>query len=125
MKRVCYVFLLAGFILACGNNDNDEKDKTVSKADITQNPDYKKGLALIANSDCLTCHKIDEASTGPSYRQVANKYAGGADTAVSYLGGKIINGGKGVWGDAYMTPHADLSVEEAESMARYILLLKN
>ena len=42
--------------------------------DVTTNPDYQKGLALIASNDCLTCHKVDEKVTGPAYRDVANKY---------------------------------------------------
>ncbi len=120
MKRIIYVLLLGGFAIACGSSG---PDKTTTAGNVSDNPDYKKGLALIADSDCLTCHKIDEASTGPSYREVAKKYAG-SDTAVSYLAGKIINGGKGIWGEAYMTPHSDLSKEDAEGMVRYILLLK-
>ena len=78
---------------------------------------------MVGQSDCLTCHKIDEMLTGPSYRDVANKYAG-ADTAVKYLAGKIISGGKGVWGEVMMTPHAGISQEDAEAMAKYIMLLK-
>lgn len=122
MKQVIYSLLIAGFIAACGGGKSSDKAET-SGGDITTNPDYKKGVALLADSDCITCHKIDEPSTGPSYRDVAAKYAG-SDTAVSYLAGKIITGGKGVWGEAYMTPHADLSKEDAEALAKYILLLK-
>ena len=124
MKKICFSAILAGMIISCGGSgDNAGKESKTENADVTKDPDYKKGLALIADSDCLTCHKIDETSTGPSYRQVADKYAG-SDTSVVYLGGKIITGGKGVWGEAYMTPHADLSKEDAEAMAKYILLLK-
>jgi cytochrome c len=124
MKRLCFLLLFAAVVAACGSDDKAGKEAPVTTVDITQHPDYKKGLALIADSDCLTCHKIDEASTGPSYRQVADRYAASSDTAVPYLAGKIITGGKGVWGEAYMTPHSDLSNEDAEAMAKYILLLK-
>ena len=54
-------------------------------ADITKNPDYQKGVEIIAKSDCFTCHKIDEKNIGPAWRDVATKYAG-QDTAVKYLG---------------------------------------
>ncbi|HPG12254.1 MAG TPA: cytochrome c class I, partial [Chitinophagaceae bacterium] len=63
--------------------------------------------------------------TGPSYRDIANKYGSMSDTIISHLAGKIIAGGNGVWGDVFMTPHAGLSKEDAEAMVEYILLLKN
>src|SRR5205085_2161279 len=36
------------------------------------------GLALIRRSDCLACHGVDQASVGPSFRMVAQRYAGQA-----------------------------------------------
>jgi cytochrome c len=69
---------------------------------------------------------VDQVITGPTYRDVANKYANNtSDTVVPYLAGKIITGGNGVWGEAFMTPHAGLSQADAEAMVKYILLLKN
>ena len=120
-------------LAACGSNDSktstsDTKDtaaveKPAATNDISANPDYQKGLALIAQSDCLTCHKVSEKLTGPSYQEVANKYAG-SDTAMNYLVGKIIKGGKGVWGAVPMTPHPLLSETDVQQMVKYILLLK-
>ncbi len=116
-------------MIACnsgGSKDekkDDQKETTTEVADVTQNPDYQKGLDILAKNDCLTCHKVDETLTGPAYRDVANKYAG-ADTAVSYLTEKIINGGKGVWGSVMMVPHPGISQADAEAMVKYILLLK-
>ena len=124
--------MVAAAISSCGGKDDKkggddikpEDDKKETVVDNSQNPDYQKGLALIAKSDCLTCHKIDEVLTGPSYRDVANKYAGTSDTVINYLAGKIISGGKGVWGEVIMTPHPAISQVDAEAMAKYILLLK-
>jgi len=62
--------------------------------------------------------------TGPSYRQIAEKYAGASDATITELGGKIIKGGNGVWGSALMTPHPAISQQDAEAMVKYILLLK-
>ncbi len=119
--------------VACGNgsNSNQSADSnsssattaTASATDVTTNPDYKKGLALIGQSDCLTCHKVSEKVTGPAYDSVADKYAG-VDTAVTYLAHKVISGGSGVWGAIPMTPHPQLSEADAEQMVKYILLLK-
>ncbi|TAD89500.1 MAG: cytochrome c class I, partial [Bacteroidetes bacterium] len=51
--------------MACGTGESTSTEKADVKSDPTTNPDYKKGLALVAQSDCLTCHKVNEASTGP------------------------------------------------------------
>jgi len=138
MKKLIFPLACLSLLIACGGSD--EKKTSESKEspttttttttdattanDITQDPAYKKGIALIAKTDCLTCHKIDEPFTGPSYSDVANKYSGLPDTIVSHLAGKIIKGGNGVWGQALMTPHPTISKEDAEAMVRYVLLLK-
>lgn len=136
-------FILAATVLAtlaaCGGGGDKPKEtgsgaetkptETATEtagadADLSSNPDYKKGLELIGQSDCFTCHKIDEAYTGPTYRQVADKYASQAPGIIPQLAEKIIKGGTGVWGSVPMIPHATLSQADAEAMVKYILLLK-
>ena len=131
MKRIILPLLALSLLVACGDSGDKKTSETKEatpaapvEKDVSQDPNYQKGLGLIAKSDCLTCHKIDEPFTGPSYRDVANKYASMPDTIVSHLAGKIITGGSGVWGPALMTPHPTVSKEDAEAMVRYILLLK-
>src|SRR6476659_1474263 len=130
MKKYLRAFPLLVLLAACGNNDNKQNstsvntdtvaDKPAASTDISANPDYQNGLAKIAQSDCLSCHKISEKLIGPSYQDVANKYAG-SDTAVNYLVGKVIKGGKGVWGQVPMTPHPLLSEADVQQMVKYIL----
>jgi len=134
MKR----FLIASFAVAtlasCGSGDSgksaDDKGDTTATAttpevkDPTKDPAYEKGLALEANNDCATCHKIDEKVQGPSFTDIANKYAGTSDTIVSHLANKIISGGSGVWGEIMMTPHPMLSKADAEALVKYIFLYK-
>lgn len=128
MKKYLFIISAVAILLACGGSDSGNKKETGKKetvvSDISQNPDYKAGLALVSKSDCLTCHKIDEKLTGPPYRDVANKYAGLPDTIVTHLAGKIIKGGNGVWGEVMMLPHPAISQADAETMVKYILLLK-
>ncbi|MGH2646716.1 MAG: c-type cytochrome [Ginsengibacter sp.] len=133
MKKVLAILPLLIFIAACGGDSSNQNSTAAADSiattqpaanDISSNPDYQKGLALVAKSNCLTCHKIDEKLIGPAYKDVANKYAGN-DTAVTYLAHKVISGGKGVWGEVMMTPHPELSEADAEQMVKYILLLKN
>jgi len=133
LKKYFVIAAAMAFLAACGGNDNNASNgggdtaaastATNETADITANPDYQKGLDLISKSDCLTCHKVTEKVVGPAYQDVANKYAG-VDTAVTYLAHKVIHGGSGVWGPAMMTPHPQLSEEDAEQMVKYVLLLK-
>ena len=125
MKRSMIILLAVSMLIACGGSGSKEKGDEKKSKDITQDPDYQAGLALIAKSDCLTCHKVDETVTGPPYRDIANKYGDRPDTIISHLAGKIITGGNGVWGQVFMTPHPNVSKEDAETMVKYILLLKN
>jgi cytochrome c len=127
MKKIALIFIAFAMFTACGGGGSKEEKKdtpVVAENDLSKNPDYQKGLDLVAKSDCFTCHKIDDVLTGPPYREVANKYAGLPDTIITHLAGKIINGGAGVWGQVFMTPHAGVAKEDAEAMVKYILLLK-
>ena len=90
---------------------------------LSDNPDYKKGLALVAGSDCLTCHKVSEKVIGPAYKDVAAKYEN-TDANIKMLAAKVIKGGGGNWGPVPMTPHPQLKQEDVEQMIKYILLLK-
>ncbi len=130
MKKyyVAIAMLAAVMITACGNDKpaDASKDAATTAApadDLSSNPDYQKGLELIAGSDCLTCHKVSDKLTGPSYKEVAAKYEN-TDENVTLLAGKIIQGGTGVWGSIPMTPHPALSEADAKQMVKYILLLK-
>lgn len=125
MTKVLPILLLAGLFWACGGNSGSADAGSKPAQDLSANPDYQKGMALIAKNDCLTCHKIDEKLIGPAYRDVANKYAGAPDTAVTYLAHKIMKGGTGVWGEVAMAAHPNLTEEDAMSLAKYVLLLKN
>ncbi|MDP1843033.1 MAG: c-type cytochrome [Sediminibacterium sp.] len=128
MKKYFVLFALTGMVAACGGGATKTEEKTATEAaapvaDLSSNPDYQKGLALIGKSDCLTCHKVREKLIGPAYQDVANKYEN-TDANITLLAGKIIQGGKGVWGEVPMTPHPTVSEDDAKQMVKYILLLK-
>jgi cytochrome c len=137
LKKFLVLSVMVAACYACNNNETKPAattatDTTADKptnaaaagADLSKNPDYQKGLALIGANDCLTCHKIDDALTGPPYRDVANKYPSN-DTTLDSLSNKIIKGGSGNWGSIPMTAHPALSKDDAKQMVKYILLLKN
>ncbi len=126
MKKLFGICLIA-LAVACGSNEDKSAPSTEVKKetnDLSANPDYQKGLALIGANDCLTCHKVNEASTGPAYADIAAKYAGADDAKIKEVAGKIIAGGSGVWGQVPMTPHPALAEDDAIAMVKYVLLLK-
>lgn len=128
MRSVLSGFILLLLLASCGGNtasgDSAAQPAVKNTPDLSANPDYQKGLDIIAKNDCLTCHKVDEKLIGPPYRDVANKYAGQSDTVVAYLAHKIMKGGTGVWGQVPMAAHPNLSEEDATALAKYVLLLK-
>lgn len=128
MKKYLVAIVLMVFIGACSSNTSDNKSEAPATAaapanDLSANPDYQKGVALIAKSDCLTCHKTDSKLIGPAYKDVAAKYEN-TDANVTMLAAKIMKGGTGVWGQIPMTPHATLSEADAKALAKYVLLLR-
>jgi cytochrome c len=133
LKKHLVGIAFLSFLAACGGGSGTEnKSDTTSSStsttpssggDVSDNPDYKAGLKLVAANDCLTCHEVATKKIGPAYQDVANKYAG-VDTAVTYLAHKVIHGGSGVWGTVPMTPHPQVSEADAEQMVKYVLLLK-
>lgn len=82
------------------------------------------GKALIEASDCKACHLVNQRSAGPSYLDVAKRYATDKE-AVDKLAAKIIKGGAGVWGTTEMAAHPQISVEDSKLIVQYILSLES
>jgi len=75
---------------------------------------------LLGTHGCVACHALDSRVVGPSFKEVAAKYAG--DTgAPERLAAKIVAGGQGVWGQVPMPPNAGLSDAEAKTLAVWVL----
>ena len=74
---------------------------------------------------CLACHAVDKKIVGPSYKDVAKKYAGQPD-AVAKLTEKVRKGGSGVWGPVPMSPNPVSKISDADLKVavEYILSLK-
>ncbi len=128
MKKVLGTIVVVVAIMACGGNKESKTadasaTASTSTSSLSDNPDYQKGVALVGKSDCLTCHKVNEKNIGPAYKDVAAKYEN-TDANVKMLAEKIIKGGSGNWGAIPMTPHPALSQDDAEALAKYVLLLK-
>ena len=103
MKTIILPLLLAAGLLAAGAAQADE--------------------ALAKAKNCLACHAVDKKIIGPSYKDVAKKYAGQKD-AEAKLADKVIKGGKDVWGPVPMPPNTTVKPEEATKLVKWILSLK-
>ncbi len=118
----------------------DEEDKVIEGKRLAVNFDYLKGgkdqteiakghqkasgavLAqqLIDENNCLSCHNAYKKSIGPSYKAVGDKYQKMKGRQM-YLAEKIIKGGNGVWGEQMMSANPSITLDEAVTIADYIL----
>ena len=78
---------------------------------------------LLNANGCLACHSLGERVVGPSFREVAAKYAGDAGAAAR-LTAKVRQGGQGVWGQVPMPPNPGLSGDDAKTLVGWILAQK-
>lgn len=132
MRKLILTTALASLVMiSCSKNETvasaQEKESNVmleepavSTTAATATPE-EEGKSLVEGTDCLSCHKVDSKLVGPSYQEVAAKYT---DADTDMLATKIIDGGKGNWGEIPMTPHSGLSQDNAKLMVKYILSLK-
>ena len=130
-KTILLLIIGSASILACnsGSSSGSKNDSAAAPAPAAAAAADEKGLELIGASDCTTCHRLHKeaagASIGPSYSEVAAKYAPAADTTIDRIVHKIISGGSGIWGTVPMTPHPALAPADVKVMVTYILTLKN
>ncbi len=137
MKKMLIPVALMFMMAACGGGSDKpaesdapapssmvDEPATDAAGDNSSNPDYVKGLDLVKSNDCLTCHTEKQKIVGPTYHDVAQKYAGADDAQIDQLAKKIIDGGVGVWGEVPMTPHPTVSMEDARQMVKYVLLVQ-
>jgi cytochrome c len=78
---------------------------------------------LAQKKNCMACHATDKKLIGPSYKDVAAKYAGQKDAA-DKLAQKIQKGGSGVWGAVPMPANPQVSEAEAKQLAAWVLTVK-
>lgn len=125
-------FLFATFLLPCCDHKPEQKHTRKPIDYIRPIPGIsdsipvnmaKKGDVLIGYSDCYTCHKKDQRSVGPAFKDIAKRYPVNK-VYIEMLAHKVIIGGSGSWGSPAMAPHPKLSFEDAKMMVTYILSLK-
>ncbi|MGJ7031319.1 c-type cytochrome [Niabella hirudinis] len=124
------LLLIILFMAACNNEPHQTVREPIDYIKPIPGPSdsvpvaaAKKGEVLIGYSDCYTCHKDEKRSIGPAFRDIAKRYPVN-EAYIQYLAKKIISGGSGSWGAAVMIPHPALTADDAQTMVRYILSLR-
>jgi cytochrome c len=79
--------------------------------------------ALAKSKNCMACHAVDKKLVGPSYKDIAAKYAGNAQAA-AMLATKIQKGGSGVWGAIPMPANPQVNDADAKKLAAWVLGVK-
>jgi len=72
---------------------------------------------------CSGCHTLDKRVVGPSFREVARRYAGDAGAAAR-LAAKIRAGGQGSWGQVPMPPAAGIADADLATLVGWVLQQK-
>jgi cytochrome c len=79
--------------------------------------------ALAKKHNCFACHQVDKKVVGPSYKEVAAKYASDK-AAQAKLADKVKKGGVGVWGQVPMPPNATVPDADVQALVKWILTQK-
>jgi cytochrome c len=79
------------------------------------------GSAELARSkNCVACHHAERRMIGPAYNLIAGRYANDS-AAVGTLATRIMAGSAGNWGPMPMPAQPNVSREEAEALATWIM----
>jgi len=76
--------------------------------------------ALASRYACVACHQAATKTVGPSWNDIAAKYADGSKNA-EQLAASIKRGGTGNWGPVPMPAQAALSDTDALTLAKWVL----
>lgn len=79
----------------------------------------KADEALAKKNSCTACHAMTTKVMGPSFRDIAAKYANNPD-AVEALSRSIREGGTGRWGTLSMPPQAQLPPATVKALASWL-----
>jgi sulfite dehydrogenase len=102
---------------------NREKPAPAPSADTLATASDDPIEKLLGANGCTACHNVDKKVVGPSFREVAAKYAGDS-AAPARLAAKIRAGGQGAWGSVPMPPNPGLTEKDSQALASWVLQQK-
>lgn len=103
-------------LAACGRGDTPAHTAGTAAGD---------PVAVLAREKaCLNCHAIDRKLVGPSFADIATRYAGSAAAqpeVVALLARRIREGGSGSWGVVAMPASPGVTEAESQALAEWVL----
>lgn len=75
---------------------------------------------LLETHACAGCHALDRRVVGPSYQEIARRYAGDAGAAAR-LAAKVRAGGQGAWGPIPMPPALAIGGPDLATLVEWVL----
>ena len=117
VRSLLVTALAALSLSACSQEDE-------VKADSLERLTDAEARGLMARHYCNACHEADEFRIGPSYRDVAIRYAESDGDQTDWLAKKIRQGGAGNWGAVPMVSNPRLAEADAQRLAHWILTLE-
>jgi cytochrome c len=75
---------------------------------------------LLDSHGCAGCHALDRRVVGPSFREIARRYASDR-AAVARLAAKVRSGGQGAWGAVPMPPASGISDGDLSTLIAWVL----
>jgi cytochrome c len=75
---------------------------------------------LLEAHACSGCHTLDKRVVGPSFREIAQRYAGDAGAAAR-LAAKVRSGGQGAWGQVPMPPATGIAEPDLSKLVEWVL----
>ncbi len=85
-------------------------------------PAAADATAVAQQSGCMACHQVEMRVVGPSFKEIAAKYAGDA-SARDMLIAKVKSGGVGTWGQIPMPPNGHIADENITAVVEWILTM--
>jgi cytochrome c len=80
-------------------------------------------MDLAKKNSCMGCHAMESKLVGPSFKDIANRYAKDKD-ALGKVSASIQKGGAGKWGSITMPPFGHLTEAEVRTLATWVLVTK-
>jgi cytochrome c len=83
---------------------------------------FSAGTRLMNKYRCQSCHAIDKTLSGPSFRDIAKRYADDPH-ARDEIATNIVNGSSGAWGTPNAMPPSAIPRQDLKPLVEWILSL--
>jgi cytochrome c len=113
--------IIVDYLAVYYNRDDAPPPPDPSAARFGMGPVSEDPVVRLLNANgCVACHQVEKRTVGPSFREVAAKFAGDHD-ATAKLAKKIRDGGAGNWGAVPMPPHPEIADSDLRQIVSWIL----